>query len=63
MSEKASEESLLKDWSEAQQKLLTDWLDTLRNLGGASALELWSKEARVAWSRATSGACHTGSTA
>ena len=26
-----------------QQKLLTDWLDTLRKMGGTPALELWSK--------------------
>ena len=64
MSEKTSEESLLKNWSEAQQKLLTDWLDTLRKLGGTSALELWSKtvdawqasvketaDARAEWTR------------
>ena len=36
-------ENLFKTWSEAQQKLLSDWLDTVRKLGGSSAGELWTK--------------------
>lgn len=64
MSEKKTEENLLKIWSEAQQKLLSDWLATVRKLGGNSALELWSKtvdawqsavketaDARAEWTR------------
>ncbi len=43
MSEKKSDENLLKTWSETQQKLLTDWLDTMRKLGGTPTLELWTK--------------------
>jgi hypothetical protein len=43
MSDKNTHESLLKTWAEAQQKLLTDWLDTLRRLGGTPTLELWTK--------------------
>ncbi len=43
MSGKKPEENLLKTWSEAQQKLLSDWIATVRKLGGNSALELWSK--------------------
>ena len=43
MSDKKSDETLLKTWAETQQKLLTDWLDTLRRFGGAPALELWTK--------------------
>ena len=43
MSDKKSDENLLKTWSEAQQKLLTDWLDTMRKLGGTPTLELWTK--------------------
>ena len=43
MSDKKSDENLLTTWSEAQQKLLTDWLDTLRKLGGTPTLELWTK--------------------
>src|SRR5438270_11526395 len=43
MSDKNTDESLLKTWAEAQQKLLTDWLDTLRKLGGTPTLELWTK--------------------
>src|SRR6266700_3509996 len=41
MSDKNTDESLLKTWAEAQQKLLTDWLDTLRRLGGTPTRELW----------------------
>jgi hypothetical protein len=41
MSEKNTHESKLQSWSETQQKLLTDWLDTLRKLGGTPTLELW----------------------
>src|SRR3989442_3755083 len=43
MSDKKSDESLLKTWAETQQKLLTDWLDTLRRFGGTRTLELWRK--------------------
>ena len=38
-----TDESMLQTWSEAQQHLLTDWLDTLRKLGGTPALELWTQ--------------------
>ena len=42
MSEKKNtNETILKTWSETQQKLLNDWLDTLRKLGGTPTLELW----------------------
>ncbi len=64
MSDKKTDENLLKTWAEAQQKLLTDWLDTLRKLGGAPTLELWTKtvdawessvketaDARAKWTR------------
>ena len=43
MSDKNTNESMLKIWSETQQKLLTDWLDALRKLGGTPTLELWTK--------------------
>ena len=43
MSDKNTEESLVKTWAQSQQKLLTDWLDTLRRLGGTPTLELWTK--------------------
>ena len=43
MSDKNTPESLLKTWAESQQKLLTDWLDALRRLGGTPTLELWTK--------------------
>ncbi len=43
MSDKNTDESPLKTWAEAQQKLLTDWLDTMRKLGGTPTLELWTK--------------------
>ena len=64
MSDKDTNESMLKTWSETQQKLLTDWLDTLRKLGGTPTLELWTKtvdawqssvketiDARAEWAR------------
>jgi hypothetical protein len=64
MSDKNTNESLLKTWSETQQKLLTDWLDILRKLGGTPTLELWTKtvdawqssvketiDARAEWAR------------
>jgi hypothetical protein len=38
-----TDESMLKTWSETQQNLLTDWLDTLRKLGGKPSLELWAQ--------------------
>ena len=44
-SEENTGESPLKAWSETQQKLLADWLDTLRKLGGTPTLELWEKTA------------------
>src|SRR5258708_26524795 len=43
MSDKNTNESLMKTWAETEQKLLTDWLDTLRKLGGTPTLELWTK--------------------
>jgi len=64
MSENTSGESLIKAWAETQQKLLTNWLDTVRRFGGTSSLELWTKtveawqtsvketlDARAAWTR------------
>src|SRR5256885_9402207 len=64
MSDKKTNENLLKTWAETQQKLLTDWLDTLRKLGGTPTLELWTKtvdawqssvqetlDARAEWTR------------
>ena len=43
MSESKSTESLIKKWAETQQKLLTNWLDTVRGYGGAPGPELWTK--------------------
>ena len=43
MSDKNTEENVVKNWGEMQQNLLTDWLDTLRSLGGTPTLELWRK--------------------
>src|SRR5437764_11091751 len=36
-------EKLVKTWADTQQKLLTDWLNTVRGFGGAPTLELWKK--------------------
>jgi hypothetical protein len=43
MSDKNTEENVVNNWGKMQQKLLTDWLDTLRSLGGTPTLELWRK--------------------
>ena len=43
MSESKSTESLIKTWAETQQKLLTNWLDTVRSFSGAPGPEIWSK--------------------
>ncbi len=64
MSESTSGESLIKAWADAQQKLLTNWLETVRHFGGTSSLELWTKtvdawqtsvketlDARAQWTR------------
>ena len=64
MSDKKTDEGLLKAWAESQQKLLTSWLETMRRLGGAPTLELWTKtvdawqssvketiDARTEWAR------------
>ena len=51
MSNTNANESLLKSWAESQQKLLTEWLDTLRNYGGAPTMELW-KTTVDAWQNA-----------
>src|SRR6266852_8750415 len=64
MSDKNTEENVVKNWGEMQQNLLTDWLDTLRKLGGTPTLEFWTKtvdawqssvketiDARAEWAR------------
>src|SRR6266480_8156602 len=64
MSDQKTDENQLKIWAESQQKLLTDWLETLRRLGGTPTLELWTKtvdawqssvketiDARAEWAR------------
>jgi hypothetical protein len=43
MSDKNTEANVVKTWGESQQKLMTEWLDTLRKLGGTPTLELWRK--------------------
>ncbi len=43
MSESKSSESLITTWAETQQKLLTNWLDTMRSFGGTPSQELWTK--------------------
>src|SRR2546421_11355601 len=43
MSESKSTESLIKTWAETQQKLLANWLDTVRRFSGTPGPELWTK--------------------
>jgi hypothetical protein len=43
MSENKSSENLIKTWADSQQKLLTNWLDTVRRFSGGPGPELWAK--------------------
>src|ERR1700756_2683141 len=43
MSDTNTQDNLFKTWAEAQQQLLTDWIETMRKLGGTPTLELWRK--------------------
>src|SRR2546423_10863050 len=54
MSESKSTESLIKKGAEAQQKLLTSWLDTMRRAGGAPGPELWTKAVET-WQTSVKG--------
>ena len=48
MSEKNPEESLLKTWSEAQQKVLAGWLDLVQETERPSPLTAWNETVK-AW--------------
>jgi hypothetical protein len=48
MDEGKQSEDVIKRWAELQQKLLTSWLDTVRNLGGEQSAKVWS-ETLEAW--------------
>ena len=48
MGEKTSEESLLKTWSEAQQKVLAGWLDLVQGTEGPSRMRAWNETVK-AW--------------
>ncbi|HMA33878.1 MAG TPA: hypothetical protein VKY74_05295 [Chloroflexia bacterium] len=41
-------ESLVQTWATSQQKLITEWLATVRRFGGTPSLELW-KDTVDAW--------------
>lgn len=43
MSESKSSENLLNTWAEAQQKLLTNWLDTVQRFSGTQSPEIWTR--------------------
>ncbi len=47
MNDRNAGESLFKTWAESQQKLLTDWLETIRRFSGTPTLELWTKTVDV----------------
>jgi hypothetical protein len=51
MREKNPEESLLKTWSEAQQKVLAGWLDLVQETEGPSPLTAWNETVK-AWQSA-----------
>src|SRR3989449_8978349 len=48
MGEKTSEESLLKTWSEAQQRVLAGWLDLVQGTEGPSRMRAWNETVK-AW--------------
>ena len=48
MGEKNSEESLLKTWSEAQQRVLAGWLDLVQGTEGPSRVTTWNETVK-AW--------------
>ena len=48
MGEKNPEESLLKTWSEAQQRVLAGWLDLVQGTGGPSRVTTWNETVK-AW--------------
>ena len=43
MSQSNSSESLINTWAQTQQKLLTNWLDTIQRFSGTAGPELWTK--------------------
>ena len=43
MSERNSSENLINTWAQSQQKLLTNWLDTMQRFSGTASPELWTK--------------------
>src|SRR6266516_181395 len=48
MDESTSSANLIKMWADTQQQLLTNWLDTMRRLGGTPGLEVW-RQTVEAW--------------
>jgi hypothetical protein len=42
MSQGTSSENLINTWAQAQQKLLTNWLDTVKRYSGAQSPDLWT---------------------
>jgi len=43
MSESNPSESLINTWAQTQQKLLTNWLDTVQRLSGTQSPDLWTQ--------------------
>jgi len=54
MSEKNPEESLVTAWADAQQKLLTDWLDLMQDQEQPSRSMAWNETVK-AWQTAVDG--------
>ena len=42
MSQGTSSENLINTWVQAQQKLLTNWLDTVKRYSGTHSPDLWT---------------------
>ena len=58
MSEKNSEESLVATWAEAQQNLLTGWLDLVQGTEQPSRKMAWNETVK-AWQSAVNGTLDT----
>src|SRR5438105_1998081 len=48
MDESRPSANLIKTWADTQQQLLTNWLDTVRRLGGTPSREVW-RQTVEAW--------------
>jgi len=50
MDERRPSANLIKTWADTQQRLLTNWFDTMRGLGGTPSLATWHQTVE-AWQK------------